>query len=95
MNHFAASTLGYPGGEQQQLEADIIIIAQRQDHRPSQNQIELMRSKIQNKEGGIMSDLSFTISIQDPEIPGVKDQQILRATNLDISRIQGSLADMI
>ena len=57
MNHFAASILGYPGEEQQRLEADIIIIAQRQDHRPSQNQIELMRSKIQNKEGGIMSYL--------------------------------------
>ena len=57
MNHFAASTLGYPVEEQQRLEADIIIIAQRQDHRPSQNQIELMRSKIQNKEGGIMSYL--------------------------------------
>ena len=65
MNHFAASTLGYPVEEQQRLEADIIIIAQRQDHRPSQNQIELMRSKIQNKEGGTMYVL-FIIYHQHP-----------------------------
>ena len=66
MKRFAVSTLGYPVEERLQLEADIIIIAQRQDHRPSQNPMELLGSKVQNKEVGTISDLLYTINIQDP-----------------------------